>query len=62
MQICSNGHEEVVFDDRMPCPLCEALDKVNMLEDENGKLEEKVNMLEDEIVELEEKLREETTE
>lgn len=48
MQICDDGHEEIVYDGR-DCPLCYELDEKHQLEkkmealvDENDKLNEQL--------------------
>lgn len=46
MNMCSSGHEEIVYDDNN-CPLCEALASIAELEDEIGELEAKIEELED---------------
>lgn len=46
MELCNNGHAEIVHDSH-PCPLCVAQDKISDLEKEieilEAKLEEKEN-------------------
>jgi transcription initiation factor IIE alpha subunit len=60
MEICSNGHEEIVFKEGLmlggynSCPLCEAL----KYEQEALDLEKKNDELTDKIYDLEERIKE----
>ena len=39
MCFCSNGHEEIGYDDHLYCPMCNQNDKIKRLEIEIKKLE-----------------------
>lgn len=41
MEICTNNHEEIVYDSN-PCPLCEAIDRNNVLEEIISELEQEI--------------------
>lgn len=41
MNLCSDIHEEIVFEGK-DCPLCAAFDTINGLEREYGRLEEEL--------------------
>ena len=49
MEICNDGHEEIVYDDsgnrnsRSKCPLCSALEEINELQKITYELQEELN-------------------
>lgn len=56
MEVCSNGHDEIVYDSRN-CPLCEMIEEKDEAEKLVEGLENKVADLEAEIEEIREPLR-----
>jgi hypothetical protein len=46
MQICSDNHEEVCYECRN-CPMCELLDVINDLKEENDRYEKMLDSYED---------------
>lgn len=52
MELCSDGHDEVCFEQR-DCPVCEWKDKVDGLEELIQNLEQQLSRYEDRISELE---------
>ena len=55
MDICSSGHDEIVYDERN-CPLCEANGQIEELEKEKKELETTNETLEERIYELEQEV------
>jgi hypothetical protein len=46
MQLCSDKHEEVCYDDSTTCPVCNALEQVKELEGVIDNLKEEIRDLE----------------
>jgi hypothetical protein len=50
MEMCSSGHKEIVHDSQN-CPLCEALEKIETLENDISDLRDMVSDLEGQLKE-----------
>ena len=56
MDICNDGHSEIVYDQRH-CPLCEVLKELKDTENQIEKLEKDSDHYQDEIYSLEKKVK-----
>ena len=54
MEICKNGHDEIIHNETW-CPLCKANKEYSKLEEENQELEKIVEELQKTIEEMEKK-------
>lgn len=53
MTVCSDGHDEIVYDGE-DCPLCETLERLNDRDDDCTRAEERVGEVEAELAEVSE--------
>jgi uncharacterized protein YceH (UPF0502 family) len=51
MELCSEGHDEICYDEKS-CPACDLKNDRDYFEAEVSKLEQKITELEDKIVKL----------
>jgi len=46
VNLCSSGHKEIVYEDKfIHCPMCEAMDELQALQNELKQLEQKIEEL-----------------
>lgn len=55
MNTCSQDHDEIHFHVDV-CPLCQALEDLSFLEDENSSAQDEIDSLRSQIIDLEEEI------